>query len=312
MKCVNCGAELESGDVFCKVCGSKVQENTQNAEMHAYRDSNQNERPNYSQNPRQNYGRNSGGADFIKIFALIALMVAVVLLIVLVVNNVLKKDDKEESGDVIGTSANASVNQNTVAKGQSNTTLQTTNTIGGGTSIPSVPTSSKATYTVYYNGVKFSIPDNLIYEKDYINDCVMITDEAASYLYCVTPMEGSFAELKNNITSLSTLLTSQAEFTGTCSMANLETINGVECILLNVSIDGVNQIWGYARLNSMNMVYFLVQNEDNDFSRDYLDELMAIIDSAEYTGDSTYIKSEDGNNMAMIGDILKKSLEKAQ
>ena len=143
---------------------------------------------------------------------------------------------------------------------------------------------------------------------DYNNDAINIGDAESTWIIQLGIMKSPFQQLKQNKSYLSTCL--MQEFSGaTVSNATVETIGGVEYVLLECNISGTNMIIEYAGLNSMYTAYFEIMNENNDFDRNTIKNLSSIISSAEYTGDSTYMKLNEQINMTGIYKAFNKALE---
>ena len=328
MKCVKCGKDLGPNDVFCSVCGTKVQKINENSNQGI---KNQNsysyERPvnqqvNYNQQQnQQNYGqannygqpyksKNAGDIAKIVVIALVAfiLLLAMIFGGYLIISKV-SKNIKQNQNNNVNNSVNNTVNDNQITNNTASNKTSTGSNNGGGTL---TPTTNKKTssYKVSYAGFKLYIPDNLMYEMDYTNNAINIGDTESTWMAQLGIRQGSFQQLKQNKNALTTYLTTAlAAYEAKVSNAEIETIDGVEFILLECNLSGMNEIIGYTELNSMNTAYFEILNENNDFDRNVIKNLIPIISSAEYTGDSSYLKSNENVKMTDITNALDKALE---
>lgn len=307
MKCVKCGNELGENDMFCPICGTpakKVNGEVKNQNTYTY-DRPVNQQVNYggqsnnygqANNYGQQYGKSKNTNDIVKI-CVITIIVFIILASLFVIGRAIMK------------AADETISKGNLSNDYSTTTPDTsTSGTGSVTSTSSVSTSKSNSYKVSYAGFKLYIPDTLIYEMDYINDAINIGDAESTWIAQLGIKQGSFQQLKQNKSYLSSYL--MQEFSGaTVSNATVETIGGVEYVLLECNISGTNMIIGYAGLNSMYSAFFEIMNENNDFDRNTIKNLSSIISNAEYTGDSTYMKSNENIKMTGIDKAFDKALE---
>lgn len=301
MKCLKCGNELGENDKFCPVCGTpakEVNEAIKNQNTYTY-DRPVNQQINYegqANNYGQQYGKskNTNTNDIVKIC-----LITIIVLVILGVLFIIGKTAIKVVDEIIG---------NVNLSDDYSTTKPDTSTSGTVTSTSSVSTSKSNSYKVSYGGFKLYIPDTLIYEMDYINDAINIGDLESTWIAQLGIRQGSFQQIKQNKSYLSSYL--MQELSGaTVSNATVETINGVEYVLLECNVAGTNIILGYAGLNSMYSACFEIMNENNDFDRNIIKNLSSIISSAEYTGDSTYMKSNENIKMTDINKVFDKAIE---
>lgn len=313
MKCVKCGNELGENDMFCPICGTpakKANGEVKNQNTYTY-DRPVNQQVNYGGQPNnygqnnnyeqlnnygQPYGKSKNTNDIVKI-CVITIIVFIILASLFIIGRAVMK-----SADETISKGNLSNDHSTATSDISTSGAETV------TSTSSVSPSKSNSYKVSYAGFKLYIPDTLIYEMDYINDAINIGDAESTWVAQLGIKQGSFQELKQNKSYLSSYL--MQEFSGaTISNATLETIGEVEYVLLECNIAGTNMIIGYAGLNSMYSAFFEIMNENNDFDRSAIKNLSSIISSAEYTGDSTYMKSNEDIKMIGIDKAFDKALE---
>lgn len=317
MKCVKCGNELRENDMFCPECGTPVKKvNTEARNQNEYTyDRPVNQQINYggqpnnyrqaNYNPQGNYGQQYAPSkntnDIVKI-CVIAVIVFIILGSLLFIGRaVMKVADKTVNDGGITNDYTSDTNSNSTSSG-----LGTITSISSGTT----STQKSNTYKISYAGFKLYIPDNLVYEMDYINNAINIGDAESTWVAQLGIKQGAFSQLKQNKSYLSSYL--MQEFAGagaTVSNATVETIGGVEYVLLECKMAGTNMIIGYAGLNSMYSAYFEIMNENNDFDRNPIKNLSTIISSAEYSGDSTYMKSNENINLEGVDKAFDKVLK---
>lgn len=295
MKCVKCGNELGENDKFCPICGTqakKENEDVRNQNTYTY-DRPVNQQVNYG----QQYGKNKNTNDVGKTCVIIIIVVIIFASLFVMGRAIMKAADKV-------------INDEDSSNGYSNTTSNTS-TNGTVTSTSSVSASKSNSYKVSYAGFKLYIPDTLIYEMDYSDDVINIGDAESTWIAQFGIKKGSFQKFKQNRNSLKSYL--MQEFSGvTASNPTVETIDGVEYVLLECNISGTNMIIGYAELNSMYTALFEIMNENNDFDRSTIKNLSAIISNAEYAGDSTYMKTNEDIKITGIDKAFDKTLEETE
>ena len=261
MKCVKCGNELGENDVFCSICGEPVRK------MNGY------DRPiNQQVNYGQQYVKTKNTSDVVKICIIIGVVVIILASIFIIGKNVMKDNNK---------------------------TINPTPEIedGTGTITPSPKTISN--YKVVFKGFKLYIPDNLVYQMDYSNDAIIIGDSDSTWITQFLIEEIPFKKLKQNKSYLSS---SMMQYIPGIVVSNttVETIDGVEYILLNCSMSGSNAIVGLAEMNSMYSAIFVTINDNNNFDRNIIKNISTIISNAEYTGTSTYMKTNENIDIKNI------------
>lgn len=302
----------------------------QNYNSNANYAQNQNYGQNYGQNgnysPNQNYGQNynlnnnygqkapksSNKSDIIKIFICVIAVLIIIAIIVFIIKTILSfpnnemKDNggKEDTKVYAQNNDEVDDNMSSIDSGDE----PQINDIGiiGGTSTNQNPSTSA--YNVEFAGFKLHIPDNLIYDEDNTTSdpMLLIYDELETWQTINTIVLGNYEKVKQNRSMLpSALVENMGLGAGTASPATVETINGVEFIIIEYSIGGENALVTIAGLNSMNVAFSIVYNENNDFSREPLESLANIISTAEYVGNEEYIEFDDTEGM-------KEFIEKMQ
>ena len=306
MKCIKCNNELGANDKFCSICGTPVQkinEGGENQNTYTYdRPSEQQysyERQNNNLNQQNNsYGQayersttnninNKKNNNTIKVCVIIIIVLLVLAFLSIIGIKVFKAAEK-----VI----NESINNNAP------TTSDSSNNGQGSNDTNVTPVSKTNSYKVTYNGFRLYIPDTLVYQMNNNNKTLNIGDAKYTWIAGLEIDQLPFETLKQNKSTLRTSLM-QANTNANISEAKLETIGGVEYILLEFNSAGEKEIIGIAELNSMNVAIFELRNENNDFDRENIKNLSSIISTAEYIGESSYIKSSD--------DLKIKGIDKA-
>ena len=294
MKCIKCNNELGANDKFCSVCGTPVQKmsnEVENKNTYTY-DRTSEQQYNYERQfnnlgqQNNNYGqtyttknkqqKNNNNITKICISIIVGLIAVAVILVIGV--NTYKSTNKDKIVDT--------VKSNQGNSGTNTTTVSKTNS-----------------YKVNYKGFKLYIPDTLFYETN--SDGLVIGDAESTWLANFgIQQQVSFQKLKQNKNSLSATLM-QGNPGAVASSAKEETIGGVEYLLLEYSNDGMNEIIGFAGLNSMHVAFFEIMNENNDFDRENIKNLSTIISNAEYTGESTYMKSNENSKITGIDKAIE-------
>lgn len=305
MKCLKCGMELRENDVFCPNCGQQVKkESTNNVitnnNMFEYERTTNNQQNFQSGVNQQNYRKEpiqkkkDNTTIQICIVAIVATII-VAAIILIVYFTVISKNQKNSS----------SKNSNTTNNSISNTINNNTNSDSIDGKVTTVSNKKDSSYKVNYQGFKFYIPDNLIYEVDYDNDEIIFGDSELTWKSeFAIAANSSMQKIKQNQSELNTLLMQTYEGLGiegiTISSATEETIGGVDYILLEASQNGTNMLMAYAELNSMNTAFFITYNENNDYDRSILNNISNIIKNAEYEGEASYLKTNTNTKMKNV------------
>lgn len=299
MKCIKCNNELGANDKFCSICGTPVQkmnDEVENKNTYIY------DRPREQQYGYErpvnkvgqqsiNYGqaytkRNNENSNIIKICVSIIVGLIAVAIIFIVGINIYQSTNKDENN---GTNINQTSEQLTNNQGNNGTNTTTV--------------SKTNSYKVNYKGFKLYIPDTLIYQM--ASDGIQIGDAQATWVADFgIQQQASFQRLKQYKNSLSSTLI-QANPGISISDVKDETIGGVEYLLLECNDAGNNTIIGFAGLNSMNVAFFEIMNENNDFDKENIKNISTIISNAEYTGESTYIKSNENTKITGIDKAIE-------
>ena len=181
------------------------------------------------------------------------------------------------------------------------------NTTGAQQDNNNTPPSSSS-YVVEYGGFKFYIPDNLIYEIDNKNKALNVSDADSTWIAQLTVGSGTpYQQIKKNPNTIrQRLLTSISKYSGTVSEAKTETIDGKEFILFEISYGGRNSLAAITELNSMTSLFIEIANEDNEYNKDILKNIVPIAKNAE--GTNTVKKIDEKmktNNSIDVESILK-------
>ena len=328
MNCKNCGANLNETDKFCQNCGAPVQNVAQNINQNSEGNSFTYERPtnqpqsNVQQShnqqlnyrPQNNYGasnqRNMGGnmGDKKTMVPSLAVIIAVTFLIALIIICFFVTSSKKNPAQSVNAVANTSVTPNNTVPAPVATATPTPSI-----QVDPVSNGRSSGYKVSFGGFDLVIPDTLIYEvmeTDGGEKVLAICDTNQTWLVQSTIEECPFQTLKQNKSQLNSVLSeSMASVNPTVSPATVEEINGVECIVLEADLAGTKELCVFVGLNSMYTMIMDVFSIDNEFDRSILKEIVPIIKSAEYTGDKSFIKSENKIDHEKIGEALKKVVE---
>ena len=281
MNCKKCGLPLDANDKFCKNCGVSVEEvnaqsnqnynNVNSMSQNNGAMSNQNQGMPYSYQPVNNTSKNNNTL----ILLAIVLVVAIAVLAIVFVPKILN--------------------------GGNTTTTNNSNTTNNG--INNVSTTSKSVYKVNFANFTFKIPDNFKYE---LSDGAMFICDESGQEWCVilNVLDSSYEQLKNN---RSRLQVSAQQNGYTAKAAEVKTLGGVEFVTLEASIEGINSIMAFSKLNSMYLAAIDVYTQDNTVDYDILKNISSVISTA------TYNDVSNGISMPSKVDIdMKKIVEDMQ
>lgn len=326
MKCNNCGMDINPNDAFCSNCGAPVQKENvnnyaQNGNMYTY-ERNASQQDNYQQqsinsnygqanNYNQQYSKPAGVGDKAKMYAYIIggviLLVIIAVGIYLIVSKLGNNQNNSEQ-----TPAQSSDQSNNVVSDNNQTSTTSGN---GGTSINTVSNtnttsnSQSSSYKVTYSGFKLYVPDNLIYEVDATNG-LLIGDSELTWAAQIMIEEVPYEQMKKNKNQISTVLSqTYSEYGVTVSTANVETIGGVEFLWLEMEEAGEKYIIAYAKLNSMYTAGIYLKTSDGNTDKSMLANIVPIINTAEYTGDSEYLKMDGKINLNELDEKISKIIE---
>mgnify|MGYP004659272673 FL=1 len=281
MNCKKCGLPLDANDKFCKNCGASVEEvNAQsNQNYNNVNSMSQNNGAMFNPNQGMSYSyqsvNNTSKNNNILIILAIVLVVVIAVLAIVFVPKVLNRG-------------------NTITNNNSNTSNN---------GINNVSTTSKSVYKVNFANFTFKIPDNFKYE---LSDGAMFICDESEQEWCVIldVLDSSYEQIKNNRSSLQV----SAQQNGyTAKAAEVKTLGGVEFVTIEVSIEGVNNVMAFSKLNSMYVAAIDVYTQDNTVDYDILKNVSSIISTA------TYNDVSNGISMPSKVDIdMKKIVEDMQ
>lgn len=200
---------------------------------------------------------------------------------------------------------------NTNENNNSNYNDPFSNNTGNNTTTPNQNTTKPdSTYTAELGGFELYVPDKLLYQVDTATNNLSITNQEDSWVVSIQIIEGSYQNIKQKKATLkSAFLQQQSSLSNPeVSDAKVETINGVEYILLEVSADGENGIVAYTQLNSKYSAAIVAMSEE-DFDRTPLKEVAPIFSTANFTGKTSNIKANTEINMDEVQKIYKNLAE---
>lgn len=304
MNCKNCGFQLSENDLFCKNCGTPV--NNQSVQNNNDNLNNQNtayaqpsinpniQNPNVAPNNQNLYGANmvnqqnaqqqpswmnsynmqpikdTSKNDTAK-FIIIGIVIAILIVGVIVAINIFNSK-KTNNSEVNG----------------GNATSNTTNV------------NKKSTYSVNFEGFKFSIPDNLVYEKE--NGVLLIGNEEGTWLTQLEIGQGSYESLKSNKNQLQSSMQQNGY---NCTAVIEKTFGGVNFLSMEASFSGQNMIIALAKANSMYFMGITAINQSNEIDYNLLETIAPIISSAEFTSSSNNLSSDVKLDMSAISGLAK-------
>ena len=166
-------------------------------------------------------------------------------------------------------------------------------------------------YKVNFEGFKLYLPEYVEYSIDNSAGNLQIGDQNQTWMADIMIKQAPYSSvMQRKDTIASNLKQSFAQYNPKVSKPKVETLYGVEFILLEVEAGGEKFIMGFAELNSTYIIGFQIMNEDYDFNRDYIENIAYIIKNAEYTGRSSNIEinsNVEGTNSFI--EALKKEVE---
>ena len=148
--------------------------------------------------------------------------------------------------------------------------------VGKGSEEKEVPT-----YTVNVSGFSFKVPQTYIYEVS--NGYLMFTDETDEWIIRISVQKASFETLKTNKEQLKVAAEKRGYIATT---PVVKKINGVELIEFNFEASSLKYNAAYAKLNSMYIATIEGFNQENTYDDAILKRAIAIIKTAEYTGEA--------------------------
>lgn len=311
MRCNNCGYELEENDMFCPKCGAQIQRNGgmdeiqpreemynyDRQQVNSYIDNNQN------QNYGSRYEKSSG--NIIKTCVIIIIAVVILAAIGIGIYYIVSSIKKSNNYNVKDTSVSES---NTMTSTTSETMTTSLNNNDTQTQVATTSTTpNTSTYKVNLKGFKLYIPDDLIYKYDTTKGNIKIGDKIYTWLSTFDIFDVPFQQMKINKSKLSASMTqSLASVNAIISEPTIENIDGVEFVIMEIKIGGTNEILAFAELNSMYSACIEIQTDNNDFDRTVLKNIIPIVKTAEYTGETKNLEMKENIKIEDITKALKK------
>lgn len=167
-------------------------------------------------------------------------------------------------------------------------------TNNSGTTIDSTPVASNSFYKVNYGGFTFSVPDNMQYFEG--DGYLIISNRENTWEAGLQVLEGSFDVIKSKINQIGSIMSNQGY---TVNNVQNKTYNGVNFITMEAVIEGTNQLFVYAKLNSMYFAGLNIINIDNEYDYDLLNDIASVVKNATYNSESNNIK------VGLIKDKIK-------
>lgn len=274
MNCSKCGAPLMENDQFCRNCGASVnEENAQNVMNNNYQQAyNQ---PMYNQQPQNN------NMKFMIIVGILVIgIVAIIVAIIFGLNN---------------------NNKNSVNTGLNNSNITNESVNKDNNSDSDATTVKKNSgYKVKFNGFKFEIPTDLIYEN--AENSIVVGDEDGTWTAYIEVIEGAYNQIVTNKNKLQGVYTQQGY---KASSAVEQTIGDMPFITIELSKSGLNAVVGIAKANSMNLFGITTYNVSNEFDYDVIKILADILSTAEYTGETNNISTFEKIDLTGISSVAK-------
>lgn len=131
---------------------------------------------------------------------------------------------------------------------------------------------TKSTYKVDYSGFTFSIPDELIYEIT--NNALFIADEDTTWAAQLQVIDQNYNTLKSNKSNIKTTL---SNYGISSTDAEVKTYGDTEYVTVEATSGGENALYAYAKLNTMKVLAITVYSQDNDFDYDVLETISSIV-----------------------------------
>ena len=326
MICNNCGKELGENDAFCPHCGASVQGGgnsvpNESREMYNYERPQVNQQGSYSQRPNNYSSQNNGNhRSTVKVCVILVIVVLVISVLIyygsIIFNSAQKTIEEADkanntasSTSEVGQTPTASTTQNTQITNTSTGTATTNSTDLGTTQV--ADTSRASSYKVSFEGFNLYIPDNLVYQVNTTQKALNIGNSPSTWVAQIGIMNKPYQIVKQNRNYLSNyFLKSFASYNPTVTNTTVETVDGIEYVLMEVSVAGTKELIGFAQLNSMYTICFEIRNENNDFDRNTLKNLTSIIRTAEYSGTVKNLEVNEKIKASDISKEIQKALDK--
>lgn len=312
MNCKKCGALLSAEDQFCKNCGERVAEVSNNfmgENNNHITDNNVSNQPNINMNyqtpiqnndvlnqpnmsyqsPVQNTNLNFKNKknDNTVLYIIIGVLVVVLIVVSVFFSLKFKKYNNNETGNNTN-----NVNNN---NGSSNSNNNSNNNNSGETIVPA------SSYKVKFSNFTFSIPDNMIYEVE--TNALYISDQDETWVVQLYIGDGNFSQIKSNSSSLQSYFMQNGI---QAKPAEEKVINGNEYVTIELIEDDINMVGAYAKLNSNKFAWLLAYNQDNEIDYSIIEKIAPILTSGVYENSSYNISGKDFKYN--INELFKFSL----
>lgn len=184
------------------------------------------------------------------------------------------------------TSNKISLNNNEENNNNNNNVIQTGNT--------------KTSYKVKYNNFEFSVPDNLIYDTS--SGKFVIGNEEGTWAASVSTVASNYNQLKANKGQIKINFESKGI---KASTGQIKKVKGVEFLNFELS-DGYEKILAsYTSLNSMKVAALTIMFVDGEADYSVLEELAPVISSAVYYDASSHMEVKSNFDIIGVLDSIK-------
>ena len=155
------------------------------------------------------------------------------------------------------------------------------------------------TYDVMYDGFKFKVPNDLIYEVS--DKSIVITDKNDTWASDIKLYQHSFSAYRQAESKLKKSLENSGF---TASTAKEKNIGNNIYIIIEASIQGENALYVFSSASSNYTCIATLLNNDNEFDYTHLNTLASILGSVTYTGESSSLKSDNQFSKFSMSSVL--------
>lgn len=305
MNCKKCNAQISNGDLFCKYCGTPINNQESNNELSQefepvrnnqvsmnnnsmnyqqpmnnspmnYQQPMNNNQPPYFNNPNynpMNYQQpKSGKGNMLVIIGGLVLIGVIVVLAILLLG---KK----------GNNANNPSNNNP----SNNNPTSSTQPI------------ARNTTSVYFSGYKFEVPTDYIYYFE--NGGLYIGDAADTWVATIEVFKANFETIKANKNNIASNLKPLGY---NLSMAQVRTVKNQELVTLEGNKNGLNVVVGYGKIDSTHCFGTIYYNVIKTANSSMLSDVLEVTKTAKVSSSSNSIAI---NNFDSLQDSFKTITE---